>query len=375
MNKQYLVKIFFFSIWFLTLIFASFWGYENPEKIESIKSYFKKKIPPQVSSETTDVIKVVANSFSVELSKIISLSGKTAFVVLDENFSKFDETLVKIYMQNGYVIEGLKPKKLNLPSSFTLQRNGGIKTVFFHNNKAFALISSSTTNCFYASIVLVENGREVFKTKCLPDTKKNTDFNGLGSSNAHLNNKIYLSLGTPEQFSSKISVLAQDNNSMFGKILEIDKNDLEELNLEEKSGLPLKIFSKGHRTPQGLTKVNNFIFSTEHGPKGGDELNKIIRNENYGWPLVSYGTQYLHDEGGKSFKVNHESNDFEEPLFAFVPSIGISSLNLCPNMLKDYYKKPCLIALSLRGNNLMPGRSLIIFLLSDTMDRVNSIEK
>ena len=124
MNKQYLVKIFFFSIWFLTLIFASFWGYENPEKIESIKSYFKKKIPPQVSRETTDVIEVVANSFSVELSKIISLSGKTAFVVLEENFSKFDETLVKIYMQNGYVIEGLKPKKLNLPSSFTLQRNG-----------------------------------------------------------------------------------------------------------------------------------------------------------------------------------------------------------------------------------------------------------
>ena len=78
---------------------------------------------------------------------------------------------------------------------------------------------------------------------------------------------------------------------------------------------------------------------------------------------------------GKSFKVNHESNDFEEPLFAFVPSIGIYSLNLCPNMLKDYYKKPCLIALSLRGNNLMPGRSLIIFLLSNTMDRVNSIEK
>ena len=209
----------------------------------------------------------------------------------------------------------------------------------------------------------------------MPDTKKNTDFNGLGSSNVHLNNKIYLSLGTPEQFSSKISVLAQDNNSMFGKILEIDKNDLEELDLEEKSGLPLKIFSKGHRTPQGLTKVNNFIFSTEHGPKGGDELNKIVRNENYGWPMVSYGTQYLHDEGGKSFKVNHESNDFEEPLFAFVPSIGISSLNLCPNILKDYYKKPCLIALSLRGNNLKPGRSLIIFLLSSTMDRVNSIEK
>ena len=66
MNKQYLVRIFFALIWFLTLTLASLWGYENPEKIEGIKSYFKKKIPPQVSSEKTEVKEVTANSFSVE---------------------------------------------------------------------------------------------------------------------------------------------------------------------------------------------------------------------------------------------------------------------------------------------------------------------
>jgi glucose/arabinose dehydrogenase len=131
----------------------------------------------------------------------------------------------------------------------------------------------------------------------------------------------------------------------------------------------------GHRTPQGLTKVNNFIFNVEHGPKGGDELNKLIKDKNYGWPLVSYGTEYLYSNEGKSFKVNHENNNFEEPLFAFVPSIGISSLNVCPNKLRDYYNKSCLIALSLHGNSLMPGRSLIIFLLNESMNSVNSIEK
>ena len=83
----------------------------------------------------------------------------------------------------------------------------------------------------------------------------------------------------------------------------------------------------------------------------------------------------MYSNEGKSFKVNHENNNFEEPLFAFVPSIGISALNVCPNKLKDYYNKPCLIALSLRGNNLMPGKSLIIFLLSESMNSVNSIEK
>ena len=277
MKKKYLFKIFFIIIWFLTIVFASFWGYENPEKVEILKSYFKKNTPPKINREKNIYEKVIANSFTVEFSKVVSLSEKTAFIVNDKNFSKFDESLIKIYTQNGYVIDGLKPKKLKLPSSFTLQRNGGVKTVFFHNDKGFALISSSKVNCFYASIVSLENGNEIFKTKCLPDIKKVVDFNGLGSSYTHLNNKIYLSLGTPEQRSMKIAILAQDKNSMFGKIIEIDTTDLEKLNLSQTNDLKLKIFTMGHRTPQGLTKVNNFIFNVEHGPKGGDELNLILR--------------------------------------------------------------------------------------------------
>ncbi len=375
MKKRYLSKIFFIIIWFLTLVFASFWGYENPEKVEILKSYFKKNIPPRINKEKNVYEKVIANSFTVKFSKVVSLSEKTAFIISDKNFSKFDESSLKIYTQNGYVIDELNPRKLKLPSTFTLRRNGGIKTVFFHNDKGFALISSSKVNCFYASIVALENGNEIFRTKCLPDIKKVVDFNGLGSSYTHLNNKIYLSLGTPEQRSMKIAILAQDKNSMFGKIIEIDTNDLEKLNLSQTNNLKSKIFTMGHRTPQGLTTINNFIFNVEHGPKGGDELNKLIKDKNYGWPFVSYGTQYLYSNEGKSFKVNHENNNFEEPLFAFVPSIGISALNTCPNKLRDYYNKPCLIALSLSGNNLMPGKSLIIFLLNESMNSVNSIEK
>ena len=138
MKKKYLFKIFFIIIWFLTIVFASFWGYENPEKVEILKSYFKKNTPPKINREKNIYEKVIANSFTVEFSKVVSLSEKTAFIVNDKNFSKFDESLIKIYTQNGYVIDGLKPKKLKLPSSFTLQRNGGVKTVFFHNGKGFA---------------------------------------------------------------------------------------------------------------------------------------------------------------------------------------------------------------------------------------------
>jgi len=62
-------------------------------------------------------------------------------------------------------------------------------------------------------------------------------------------------------------------------------------------------------------------------------------------------------------------------LFAFVPSIGITSLNNCPKNLRDYYKRPCLLALSLWGNDLRPGKSIIIYLLNNEMNKVKSVEK
>ena len=73
--------------------------------------------------------------------------------------------------------------------------------------------------------------------------------------------------------------------------------------------------------------------------------------------------------------ISHENNQFEEPLFAFVPSIGISALNVCPAVLKKFYKKPCLLALSLYGNSQRPGRSLVIYLLNKNMDKIHSVEK
>ena len=370
------MKIFLISlIWLSSLIIASLYTYEHPEKIELIKYYFNKVKAPEAELQKANFQKVLANSFSVEFSQVISLSEKTAFIVHDENTLNFDPNTLKIYTQNGYLIQNLESKKLNLPKSFTRERNGGIKTVFIYNNNDYALISSSKTNCFYASIISLTNGRELFKTKCLTDSKKNTDFNGLGSSHIHHKNKIFLSIGAPEQGSAKIRVLAQDINSMFGKILEINKIDLEKIVANQENNLDLKIFTIGHRNPQGLTKIGDSFFSVEHGPKGGDELNKIIRDKNYGWPTVSYGTQYLYDEKGKSYEINHENNQFEEPLFALVPSVGISGLNTCPTKLKEFYKKPCLLALSLYGNNLRPGRSIIIYLLNKEMDKVHSIEK
>jgi hypothetical protein len=371
-KKNFLILI----IWILSIVISILWTFENPEKIEKIKSYFKKKkiIESKVINET--ITEVTANSFNVNFNKVLEIKDKTAFVI-HKNGKNFNTEDLEIYTQSGTLIKNLKSYRLKLPDYFTLQRNGGIKTIISYEGKRIALISGSEKDCFFASLILIENNQELFRSKCLPEVAKNNDFNGLGSSNVHLQNSILFSLGTPEKHASKNSLLAQKDNSNFGKILEIKKSDLEKKIAGSNEPLKINIFSKGHRVPQGLTILNENVFNVEHGPKGGDELNKVERGQNYGWPAVSYGTNYLKEGGGDgvSFKINHERNGYVEPLFAFLPSVGISNLNNCPSVLKNYYKKNCLIGLSLYGNNLRKGHSIIIFLLNEKLNKVDSIEK
>ena len=111
---------------------------------------------------------------------------------------------------------------------------------------------------------------------------------------------------------------AQDMDSDFGKIIFIEKNSFKK-----------SIFSSGHRNPQGLLVVDNIILETEHGPKGGDEINLIAQGNNYGWPLSSYGVSY--NIQNKYYKKSHAAYDFSEPIFSFIPSIGISEIAKLPN--------------------------------------------
>ena len=149
--------------------------------------------------------------------------------------------------------------------------------------------------------------------------------------------------------------LAQKNDSLYGKILKININTAKS-----------ELISKGHRNPQGLLldKNNNFILSTEHGPKGGDEINLIEFSEknlpNYGWPIASYGEHYdqqmVEDGTLDSYPLlkSHEENGFIEPLKYFVPSIGISeiiSLNRDKRYIVSSMRDKSLYFFNLDNNN------------------------
>lgn len=85
-------------------------------------------------------------------------------------------------------------------------------------------------------------------------------------------------------------------------------------------------FTKGHRNPQGLfIDDRGRVWATEHGPRGGDELNLLQRGGNYGWPYATWGTDYSSlTWPGTSHASEH--TEFVEPHFAWLPSIGISAL-------------------------------------------------
>ena len=115
----------------------------------------------------------------------------------------------------------------------------------------------------------------------------------------------------------------QDEDSNFGKIL-----------FKDFKSKKISIISKGHRLILGLAiNDDNSIIATENGPRGGDEINKIIFGGNYGWPIASYGRRYDSDyeDNPLNYKDNHESYGYIEPIFSFIPSIGISEIIQVPN--------------------------------------------
>ncbi len=111
------------------------------------------------------------------------------------------------------------------------------------------------------------------------------------------------------------SDLPQDPESHIGKTVLIDPE----------SGSS-RIYSLGHRNPQGLyIDRDGNIFSLEHGPRGGDELNVIVDGANYGWPKVSYGTQY-HQFAKWPAPHWGDHEGFDLPLFTWTPAIAPSNL-------------------------------------------------
>ncbi len=89
------------------------------------------------------------------------------------------------------------------------------------------------------------------------------------------------------------------------------------------------IYTYGHRSPQGLEFDNASLqlWGSEHGPRGGDEINLLLPGRNYGWPLYSLGMDYdgTPVDYGRELGIAFELADIEQPIVDLTPSIAVSS--------------------------------------------------
>lgn len=110
-------------------------------------------------------------------------------------------------------------------------------------------------------------------------------------------------------------VLPQDTATDYGKTLLIDVNGTAER------------LTMGHRNPQGLViDSSGRMWTTEHGPQGGDVLHELVAGSNYGWPYVTYGTEYGDVVWPLQGQREWDDSRFRPAVYAWVPSIGVSNL-------------------------------------------------
>ena len=131
------------------------------------------------------------------------------------------------------------------------------QSAFTLQDKNFGIISNNKSGCNYLSIVELGKNKILLEGECLPDDE-DLDFNGSGGAYFFEGENLYITIGIPTATGEKTSLLAQDEKSIYGKILKINKRELLKNDNEK---IQYEIFSMGHRNPQGLLKINDKIFS------------------------------------------------------------------------------------------------------------------
>lgn len=133
--------------------------------------------------------------------------------------------------------------------------------------------------------------------------------------------KLYVTIGEGSKYKER----AQDMATSFGAIVRLNEDgSIPADNPNFGNGERPELFTKGHRNPQGLAydAERGVLWETEHGPRGGDEVNIIEAGANYGWPLASYGIDY----NGAKITPFTEYEGTTQPVKYWTPSIGTSGL-------------------------------------------------
>lgn len=149
--------------------------------------------------------------------------------------------------------------------------------------------------------------------------------------------KLWISSGERQHFTP-----AQDMQSNLGKILRLNADGTIPTDnpFYQRGGVAAQIWSLGHRNPLGMDfDQSGQLWVVEMGPQGGDELNKIEKAANYGYPIVSDGDHY----DGKKIPDHATRPEFKAPDVVWTPVISPSSLMIYKGNLFPYWQNKAII--------------------------------
>lgn len=249
-------------------------------------------------------------------------------------------------LKSGSIIhfkEGVKKELKGVPEIY-LRGQGGLLDIAIHpnfeKNKFIYLAYASEDiegkggNTTISRAILNGDTLEELEVlyKGTPDSRKGQHFGG----RMEFDNENYLFFSIGDRGNRNVN--PQDITIDGGKIYRIkDDGTIPKDNPFYNDGNAKKaIYSYGHRNPQGMFKhpVSGKIWTNEHGPRGGDEINIIEKGKNYGWPKITYGINY----SGTTITKNKSLPNMEQPLYYWIPSIAPSSFEYISSEIYPNWK-------------------------------------
>ena len=351
----------FILIIFLILVFfnQNFFYFKTKKVFHHLPGYLKSTFLLTINKKTFQNIDNDYNIPFLPETQLINFDYSVKDMSFDEKLFDY-RRLYTYYLEifKDYIIITTRQGKFykaNIQSIF--EKKNEIKKIEFKTNIKFDDIHDiliSDSDLFVSATRNIDNCKKliIYQSK-IEMNSNNLEFkifkefdecaNSIGAGRMQpltfkTKKGILISTGGSGLGKDKAVDYAQDDNSIFGKTIFIDFENNDHI-----------VYSKGHRNVQGLFVKDNNVFATEHGPRGGDEFNKIIFGKNYGWPISSYGEPY--DVEKPKYKRSHSKYGFQEPIFSFTPAIGISELYLIPSDFDENWENSILVT-SLNGKKI-----------------------
>lgn len=308
-------------------------------------NYYQEKIEIKTKTQVELDLEFTNNNeeFNYYVEDIVN-SGSYGVIwgmdLLEENkliFTSRDDVIYLVDNNNVYKVDGFPYDEVNswgqgglldIKTHPQYKSNGWIYLVYTQKNQGFPTVGSNLK-----LIRFKLEGTSITNIETIFTIDEKSTGGHFGSRISFDDNFLYLSVGEgSSSYGGKNTSLnnAQKLNTNWGKIHRLNYDgSVPYDNPSFNNSNNKSIFSYGHRNPQGLAydPYSKHIISTEHGPKGGDEINIIKSGLNYGWPYVSFGINY--DDSDISGK-KHEG--YEKPIYYWDPSIATSNLILLNNI-------------------------------------------